>query len=233
MDLSAPAGRPPPGQESNLVDPPSKAYLLILTVVVCLTFTTPAVWIRTYVSCFILRRVRWDDWLVLLCWLLFVAYSIEILIVLRYGLLTDIWNVSVRDFRMWIKLSYVEELLYSVLICGIKLAVLILYKRIFVPARQGNKWIWYTIIFVIIFNGLFYLANTFVVGFNCVPRQAIWDKSIPGKCVNVYAVIIGTAALNVVSDFFIIMIPTVVVWKLQVPRKRKIELSVIFGFGVR
>lgn len=230
--MSAPAATAPPGQQQDLINPPSQAYLLIVTVALCLGFATPMVWIRFYVSLFITKLFHWDDAFISLSWLGFIAYATNALCSIKYGSFIDIWNITMADHVLWARMVHAQELIYSVLIFTTKMSVLLLYKRIFVPAGGKRKWMRHMILAIIVFNAMFYTAKTFVVAFSCRPQQKIWDPRIPGTCVDVYAVLIGTAALNIVSDLLIITIPMAVIWKLRMPRKRKIEISLIFGFGV-
>jgi hypothetical protein len=113
-----------------------------------------------------------------------------------------------------------------------KPSVLMLYLRVFVPPRSKKTWVYYSILFVMGFNVLFYVANTFIEIFSCTPREKIWNPTIPGYCINVYGVIIGTVALNMISDFMMILILMGVIWRLQMARKRRVEISIVFAFGL-
>ena len=65
----------------------------------------------------------------------------------------------------------------------------------------------------------------------CTPRSKIWDAMTPGRCVNINAAFIATAAVNVVSDFLILTLPVCNVWNLQMSVKSKIVISCVFLFG--
>ena len=122
--------------------------------------------------------------------------------------------------------------MYSVLVFLTKLSILLLYLRIFVPAKTWRNKTYVAIHFVLWFNVLFYTANTFGEIFYCTPREKIWNPEVPGHCVDVYVLIIGSAAINAFSDLMMIIIPISVIWRLQMATRRKIGLSVIFAFGI-
>lgn len=56
-----PASTPPPSLTSNLIDPPSQGYLLIVVFVIYLVTTTPIVATRMYTRQFINQKLWWDD----------------------------------------------------------------------------------------------------------------------------------------------------------------------------
>lgn len=56
-----PAMKPPRGQTSNFVDPPSQSYVIIVSSVFFLVITTPFLILRIYTRKFINRRLWWDD----------------------------------------------------------------------------------------------------------------------------------------------------------------------------
>ena len=56
-----PAGTPPPGQVSNLIDPSSRAYVLLITSSVFLSLGLVAFFIRLYAKFLIRRGAWWDD----------------------------------------------------------------------------------------------------------------------------------------------------------------------------
>lgn len=56
-----PALKAPDGMVSNLVDPPSEAYITIVVLSIFLIVTTPLVLIRLYTRHFITRHLWWDD----------------------------------------------------------------------------------------------------------------------------------------------------------------------------
>ncbi len=67
--------------------------------------------------------------------------------------------------------------------------------------------------------------------FMCIPASAFWNQSIKGKCMNRLAFWFSNAALNITTDIMIFAIPMPLLKQLQLPKKQKIGLMFVFGFG--
>ena len=102
--------------------------------------------------------------------------------------------------------------------------------RTFVVHRPGT--LYYAIHLLIWSNGLFYLADTIVEILQCVPRTKIWDPFVKGHCIDVNTAFVATAAVNVISDISILILPLFCVWRLQIPIRRKMGISTMFAAGV-
>ena len=85
----------------------------------------------------------------------------------------------------------------------------------------------YLIYFGIGANFVFYTIYLFVYSFYC-PNTS--KKAI--TCAHEVKVIsVVTSAINVVSDFYILLIPLAAISSLQLPKKRKLGLFAIFFTG--
>jgi hypothetical protein len=81
-------------------------------------------------------------------------------------------------------------------------------------------------------NLAFYTAITLAFILACIPRQKIWNPHLPGRCINTQVSIIATSAINVVSDFTILIVPLVGVWNLYLPLGRKVGVAAVFAVGI-
>lgn len=82
------------------------------------------------------------------------------------------------------------------------------------------------------FNFFFYLADTIVKIFECTPRHKIWEKNAEGSCININIPILVTSAINVASDFMILLLPIACVLKLKLmTRTKKLGVLAIFAAG--
>ena len=128
------------------------------------------------------------------------------------------------------QIANIAQITYGPLIFLTKLSILLLYIRVFVtPMKQKT----YIVIHVLIwFNFFFYLADTIVKIFECTPRHKIWEKNVDGYCININIPILVTSAINVASDFMILFLPIICVWRLQMMKlSKKIGISAIFAAG--
>lgn len=59
--LNGPAMVPPPGITPNFVNPPNLNHIVVLTLVLCMVFSTLAVVMRMYTKLFIIRKTAFED----------------------------------------------------------------------------------------------------------------------------------------------------------------------------
>ena len=129
-------------------------------------------------------------------------------------------------FSKWFNAATV---VYAPTILAAKLAILYIYRRVFVPRRWGI-FDWTLRIFMAILI-LFYLATFLVKIWECNPRERIWDRSIPGKCVNVSSLLNTSGLFNTLTDIIILLIPVKSVWNLNMTTKRKVGVVAAFTVG--
>lgn len=127
------------------------------------------------------------------------------------------------------QLANVIEIIYNPIIFATKLSILLLFLRIFVPNGRGTTY--YVIHVLIWLNLFFYIANVPIEIWPCIPRKKLWTPSLPGHCLNNERVFVAGGAINVVSDFAILLLPVVLISRLQMPMKKKIGVSAIFATG--
>lgn len=110
-----------------------------------------------------------------------------------------------------------------------KLSILLQIRRLFTSSTKDRFRV--VIDAVIWLNALFYIADSFVEIFQCVPRSKIFNPAIPGRCVQVNNAIIVTACINISSDFLIFALPLLKIWRLQMPSRQKVGVSAVFALG--
>ncbi|KAH2536824.1 hypothetical protein KXW97_006545, partial [Aspergillus fumigatus] len=131
----------------------------------------------------------------------------------KYGNGIHIWEVDESDLRRYSKWANTSQIVYGPLIFITKLSILLLYLRVFAPSFRSKTF--FCIHALIWLNFGFYFADTIVKIFECSPRAKIWDKTLKGHCININIPIIVTSSINVASDFLILVLPIVSVWRLQ------------------
>lgn len=68
--------------------------------------------------------------------------------------------------------------------------------------------------------------------FRCLPVHYFWNKTIKGTCPNAEAGRIATAALDIVMDVIMFVLPVPMVWRLILPLRQKLAVAAIFGVGI-
>lgn len=165
----------------------------------------------------------------------------------KYGNGIHIWEVDESDLREYSKVSErlapgssmfadevqwanTSQIVYGPLIFITKLSILLLYLRVFAPSFRSKTF--FCIHALIWLNLGFYFADTIVKIFECSPRAKIWDKTLKGHCININIPIIVTSSINVASDFLILVLPIVSVWRLQMRNPKRWGTSAIFAAGI-
>jgi hypothetical protein len=107
-----------------------------------------------------------------------------------------------------------------------KISIVLQYLRIAVD-KDVRKWCW-ILFWVTIANSF----QTFITGiFSCYPVPKFWDDRSPGGCVNKPALWYSNAAINILQDIWLIVLPILILRKLALPRREKISLIFILGLG--
>lgn len=77
-----------------------------------------------------------------------------------------------------------------------------------------------------------YAAWTFVSAWlNCVPVAKFWDSDLDGYCLDREALWFSNSAMHIASDLVILFLPIPVIKTLQLPRRQRIALMMVFALG--
>ena len=129
------------------------------------------------------------------------------------------------------KTIYVSEIYYPIVMTIIKTSILLFYLRLF----GARKW----------FRRLLYITQALILGwciattaaaiFRCKPiRYGLLPvtEDVIAHCDNLNLYLLVTSVINVIFEFWILLMPLSVVWTLQLPNKQKVAVSCIFMLGV-
>ena len=127
----------------------------------------------------------------------------------------------------------VAGILYGIVVFLIKWSILLQYYTIFVPKRRNDRALYLSIDLTIWCMFIFYFVSTVFEIIMCDPRERIWNLLMTrGHCFSTSASFMATGVFNVFSDFAILVIPLVPIWKLQMCFKKKLRVSAIFAAGI-
>jgi hypothetical protein len=76
------------------------------------------------------------------------------------------------------------------------------------------------------------ITQIFLNAMICMPAASFWDPTIKGKCIPFLPIWYTYAIVNIVTDFSMFILPLPALKSLQLPKKQKIILFVIFGLGL-
>lgn len=109
-----------------------------------------------------------------------------------------------------------------------KLSILAFYHRL-CPGKI-TRWATYIVAFSVVGS---YLSVILALIFSCRPLAKLWQLAIKtGTCTKGMAQMIYICpALNITTSFAILFMPLPILWRLQLPRRQKIGLGLIFVAG--
>lgn len=105
-----------------------------------------------------------------------------------------------------------------------KLCLFILYYRLFNPSTTMR----YLIYFGVAFNVVFYITYTFFYIFFCRSMK-MEETAMCGRGLKLFGLI--TTVINIIDDFYILLIPLSAISTLQLPPARKLGLLAVFFTG--
>jgi hypothetical protein len=126
------------------------------------------------------------------------------------------------------KLYYFGELLYYICVSVTKLAILFLYLRL-ATSKTFRKIVYCVMGFVIATA----LSSCLASIFQCTPIKRAWSvqKLEPGHCINVNALFYANAGLDIFQDLIIYVLPMNMLYHIQIPRRQKYALMLVFAVG--
>jgi hypothetical protein len=124
------------------------------------------------------------------------------------------------------KIMYAAVLLYIFTCFFVKVSIVLFYRRLG-HEKKYIRAVW----FLIIFNALVCITMSLPAALGCKPVAFFWDTSLRGKCIDQQKLYTVNTALNVTLDFSILFLPIPIVWKAQMPLKRRLMIIALFGLG--
>lgn len=80
-----------------------------------------------------------------------------------------------------------------------------------------------------VFGYLF--SNLLTQIFGCTPIDKYWKPETPGHCILKIKAAYALGSMNFISDLFIFILPLPTVWRLHLPRKDKLGVTLVFMGG--
>ncbi|KAF2242994.1 hypothetical protein BU26DRAFT_609705 [Trematosphaeria pertusa] len=242
MDLSSippemlphiPAGVPPNGTTSNLINPPSREGQTKTVMYVSLPIMFVFLVMRLYTRARVTRGFGADDFLAIISAICIGGYCGVLYYMLDGPLGEHVWDVSLASIGAPFQKSNLgSQTLYSLAALFTKITLLVLYLRIFHPSYRANIMIWVGIVVVALAYVAFAIASIIVyVPPPGHPEQWAMTKSAAKTTalLNITAVV---GVFGIVSDFYILLIPMHLVVGLHLPLGRKLGVSGIFLTGL-
>lgn len=148
----------------------------------------------------------------------------------RLGLGHHIWTISDSDLSVFLKLLYAIYFLYDFALFFTKMSALLFFSRVF-PTYANSVWFNRALLITHVLNFLWFIGIVFGTVFMCKPVAKGWNPFLDGTCGPTLGLWIGSAVPSVVIDLIILTLPLPKIWGLQMNKKRKVGLTVVFLLG--
>ncbi|KAH6665358.1 integral membrane protein [Plectosphaerella plurivora] len=203
----------------------SRQYLIVAWAISSIAVTSMFTILRCVSRYLVTSGLWWDDWLIIVATLSLIALCSIQIAETRIALGLHYWNINPANAILAFQLFYSAQVTYILVQVTSKVAILLLFWRIF-PNRQFRRIVWGCIIFLVS-HGFVFLG---LVIFQCSPIRSVWDKTIPSTCMGLKAISAAGAALAILEDLVILILPVGQVFELQLTYRKK--LAVIFMFSI-
>ncbi|ETS76307.1 hypothetical protein PFICI_11694 [Pestalotiopsis fici W106-1] len=212
---------------ADTVDTRSNAVLVI--VILGSILSTAALLVRVYSRHVLLHTFGKDDALMIAGWVFLIATAVAVGLEYHFGMGKHRWDITHDDYVSYMKASafLTSTVVYSVAIYLVKISIILQYCRIFKDTR------FYRFYFgVMLLLAVWTVVMSFLLIFICVPVRRFWDENAPGKCMNMLALWLSVAVINMITDLTCFLIPIPPLLQLQMSRNNKILLSAIFALAL-
>ncbi|EGD85577.2 uncharacterized protein TERG_01848 [Trichophyton rubrum CBS 118892] len=205
---------------------PSRGFQLWVTDVVVVIVAGVFVAIRL-VSRYLRSGIQVDDWTILAALVLSVLFSTTQNVAVGYGFGKHDWDMTDEQEKRSLKWILVAQVLYKLVICLAKVSILLLYLRIFYVHQYFRRICICLVVFTIL-SGIAFIPPTI---WQCSPVEAYWDRSIPHTCLSSFPNWLSYAIINITTDVILLVLPVQQILRLQLTKRDKIALILVFLLG--
>ncbi|KAK6499471.1 hypothetical protein TWF506_004101 [Arthrobotrys conoides] len=215
--------------EGRPATPPSGESRGPMTAAIVITFTAFAlviVSLRAVTRFIIIRRPGLEDYFLVIAMAASIVTGVCQVFQVQYGTGRHFAEVDLADWSTSLKYLFASIVAYNFSLTLTKTAILLQYLRIFTSK------VFRIAAYVMMFIVFGYATEAILTAiFNCVPVEAFWTGDPTAKCIPREALWFANAGLNIFTDFSIAILPLPVIIKLNMPRRQKIPLMMIFALG--
>ncbi|KAH0164812.1 hypothetical protein KCU67_g4982, partial [Aureobasidium melanogenum] len=205
---------------------------MVVAIVIMLSTTVLRLALRHFKT-----GVRWglDDWVLLPGVIMAILYpTLQIVMVVRGGGGKHTWDVTYAEYYTFNKLAIVCKIVFFTTVGIIKISICLFLRRMTEATSKYPRIANDIFLFLLI---SYTLLALFWSCFQCSPAPAMWDKIYsgklvqPAKCWSTLVVANTLSVIHVIMDFVLLLTPIFVLWKVQLNKKTKIRLFIVFSMG--
>ncbi|KKK12094.1 hypothetical protein AOCH_000035 [Aspergillus ochraceoroseus] len=183
-----------------------------------------AVGLRLFTRIYLVCAPGWDDWILLLAMITDYVFFAWIVVENHYGLGEHAHDLHPDELRSQLKALWITIPLYNLSLNLTKVSILLLYLRIF--TTKTYRILLIAVLVFVICTGLWMVFSALLF---CLPVQSFWDPTIEHTCLSKPVVWSLNAALQIVTDLTIVLLPMPLLATLRIPPRQKICLMFVFA----
>jgi hypothetical protein len=145
------------------------------------------------------------------------------------GLGRDVWTLTTTEISQFVLYFYVSEILYLAGISLVKLSISLFYLHLF-STIVAPAVLWATVIFNVLY-GLIFVTGAI---FQCTPVDFYWMQYLDatdGHCININLFGWLNAAIGLIIDIWMLILPMSQVLPLKLHWKKKVGVAIMFLLG--
>ncbi|KAH8895972.1 hypothetical protein GQ53DRAFT_819928 [Thozetella sp. PMI_491] len=211
---------------------------VVATIFSCAAVAIAATLLRFWCTLTTKKGIHADDWVMLATLLLLlIAQSIIAWGIFTSGRAEDISEILAEYFsspspERTVELeTYLESLVISYVfvttaLFSAKISICLMYRRMFPLPRYGL-----TAGILMLFALMSFIAGFVTQACACIPLDAFWHRTKPGKCLNFNLFYLVSGVVDIIIDAAILALPVWVLQTLHLPLRTKLLVTSIFLLG--
>lgn len=126
------------------------------------------------------------------------------------------------------QLQYAFQAEYTSVLSVVKMSFLWSLQKLDSP----NKRIRYSLWIIQGVNLVYLIVSSCIAIVPCIPLQKAWNPELPGHCIRGDKWILGIVIPVLITDALILVMPSWIIWDLQMPLRRKITSISFLSLGI-
>ncbi|KAF5635262.1 Pth11-like integral membrane [Fusarium tjaetaba] len=177
-------------------------------------------------------KIHWDDWFEWLTMDKALVGGTAGLAIAggHYGAGKHIWAVDLSNLQQIYKILFGYTFLYSASCAVIKISILLFYSRIFLSTER---------LFPLSMKFGYFLSISYPIvvwvtmGNVCRPLNHFWTQfaGTEGTCIDINTFFLALGIINMINDFYILLIPIPHIFRLQMSLRKRIGIAGILMLG--
>ncbi|KAH8651418.1 hypothetical protein BX600DRAFT_516987 [Xylariales sp. PMI_506] len=206
----------------------SQTREIVTGCIVVIVLSIPIVFARCFSRWKYTGKLWSDDYMSIATLIMLLGICGETIESTKIGLGMHFWDLQLENISPLYKYGYTGTILYAVALSIGKIAILLLYQRVF-EVSTGSSWYRWFIRIVLLAEILEGVIFTFLSIFRCHPISSVWDMAPNAQCLNTSLIAVTAAGLGMLGDVVLIIFPIFPLRKLQVSVAKRVGVIMLFA----